>query len=51
MDCPQCNEGKIIIEEIYIEEKKYLIEACTFCDYCDIIYLHKNGVSEFLIRG
>lgn len=51
MRCPECNKNKIKIKEIEIEEKKYLIEACTNCNYCDIIYLHKNGISEFLIRG
>ena len=51
MICDICNKGEIKIKEIYLEEKKYLIEYCTYCPNCSIIPLHKNGISEFLIRG
>ena len=51
MICDMCGKDAIVIKEVEIEEKKYLVEACTNCENCDIIYLHKNGVSEFLIKG
>ena len=42
MKCPECGKNKIKIKKIMIEEKKYLVEACINCNYCDIIYLHKE---------
>jgi len=42
MKCPFCNKGKIETKKEYDdnEEKYYLIETCTKCDYYDKIYLH-----------